>query len=343
MNERPPVSAQPLFTNPHIRMCSVITGVIQRWQEDGHQLLRHTYRRLGRRTGRHMIAAGVVPRDADIETYGRVSEQIMDLNGLGGYTRLDTGKQEHALDVPNCARYTEAYRFLGAPTYLCSIPFEWDNGCLDSINPALQIWPGPCVYRGDARCVYRLDKRDSSKTEQTLADIARDDPAPSGVGSTDAGGTSIANAPDWTNPQVGLYAILSAVCNRYGEEGRRVARQSLYDLGLRSGQFLLDQGVVRAGCTPAEWGEVAADLAEVSGFYDHRSVGISEDCFELHLTRYPYLEPFTFFGAPHDILDIGIAWERGCLKTINPELTVSVPRCIWRGDDVGIIRVEQEP
>ncbi len=84
MPQRENVSNYPLYTNPHVRMCSVITGVIQRWDEDGHEMLRQTYRRLGRRTGRYMMASGVVPKDADIETYGRVSEQIMDINGLGG-------------------------------------------------------------------------------------------------------------------------------------------------------------------------------------------------------------------------------------------------------------------
>ncbi len=308
-------------------MCSVITGVIRRWQADGHQLLRTTYRRLGRRTGRYMIAAGVVSAGADLETYGRVSEQIMDINGLGGHTRLDTGQLEHALRVPNCARYTEAYRFLQAPDFLCTIPFEWDNGCLDSINPELQIWPGPCVYRGDADCVYRISQR------QTFAEHPHAAAAPPLA-------TTIANAPDWTNPQIGLYAIASAVCNTYGDDGRQVVEDSLYALGLRSGQFLIDEGVIPSGCTPAQWGEVAAQLANVTGFYDHESVAVSEDCFELRLTRYPYIEPFSVFAAPNDIIEIGAAWDRGCLQANNSRLRLTVPHCIWRGDDVGILRIE---
>jgi hypothetical protein len=308
-------------------MCSVITGVIRRWQLDGERLLRTTYRQLGQHTGKYMMATGVVVPGADLETYGRVSQEIMDINGLGGYTRLDTGQPEHALRVPNCARYTEAYRFLQAPEFLCAIPFEWDNGCLDSINPELQIWPGPCVYRGDAECVYRINHR------QALTQ-----PTPTGDGVTL--GTTIANAPDWTNPQIGLYAIASAVCNRYGDEGRQIVEESLFGLGLRSGQFLIDEGVVRSGCTPAEWGEVAAQLADVTGFYDHDLVVVSEDCFELRLTRYPYIEPFTVFDAPRDIVEIAAAWDRGCLATINSGLRLTLPSCIWRGNAVGIMRVE---
>jgi len=154
-------------------------------------------------------------------------------------------------------------------------------------------------------------------------------------------GTTVANAPDWTNPQAGLYAVASAVCNAYGDEGRQVVEQALYTLGLRSGQFLMDHGVIAAGCTPAEWGRVAADLADLAGFYDHESVAVSDRCFELHLTQYPYVEPFTVFGAPADIVEIGAAWDRGCLRAINPRLRLTVPSCLWRGDAVGIFRVEQ--
>src|SRR5262245_19685874 len=117
------VAEYPLYTNPHIRMCSVITATIRHFGRDGEQLLRTTYRRLGRRTGRYMLAVGVAAEGASVQEWGRVSEEIMEINGLGGYTRIDQGPEVHAVVVPGCARYTQAYRFLGAPAHLCAIPF----------------------------------------------------------------------------------------------------------------------------------------------------------------------------------------------------------------------------
>jgi hypothetical protein len=128
----PDVARHPLFTNPHIRMCAVITAVIE--------------------------------RGADIEAYGRVSEQIMDICGLDGWARLDTRDAEHPTAVPRCAAYREAYEAIGAPRKLCAIPFEWDDGCLDRINPALEAWPTACAFQDAGECIYTIRPRAGAST-----------------------------------------------------------------------------------------------------------------------------------------------------------------------------------
>jgi hypothetical protein len=333
----PRVAHFALYTNPHIRMCSVITAAVGRWNAEGEELLRRTYRRLGRKTGRYMLAVGVVERGASVEQWGQVSDQILEINGLGGYTEIDGGPDVHAVEVPACARYTEAYRFLHAPRHLCAIPFEWDNGCLDSVSPDVQVWPGPCVYRGDDRCIYAVSRRDAADADTARREVAADPDLADGAESGGAS-TAVVDAPDWTNPQVGLFALISALINRYGDEATATIRRALFELGVRAGEYLIENGAVERDCTPREWSGIAHELLDVTGFYRHEDVTSTELVHEIRVPDYPYLEPFRYFESPLNILDIAAEWDRGCLRAVNPAIELTQVRCIWRGDADGLWR-----
>jgi hypothetical protein len=59
-----------------------------------------------------------------------------------------------------CGRYVTAYRWLDAPPGICDIPMNWDNGCLETVNPALAISVPACAYLGADVCVYQIGPRD---------------------------------------------------------------------------------------------------------------------------------------------------------------------------------------
>src|SRR5690606_41153612 len=122
----------------------------------------------------------------------RVSEQIMDTCGLGGWTRVFTAETEHRTIVPGCAAYLPLFEFLDAPENICALPFEWDNGCLDVINADLEIWPRMCVYRGAGECHYVISPREAISAEAT---------GPPGRAS--AAAVAGRAEPTWTNPPAG--------------------------------------------------------------------------------------------------------------------------------------------
>jgi hypothetical protein len=329
--ERQDIAAHPLYVNPHIRMCSVITRAIATWGNEAEALLRSTYRRLGRKTGNFMMAAGVVRRGVAVPEWGRVSEEIMDLNGLDGWARLEVSDERHDLTVPGCKRYTAAYRALGAPKQLCGIPFEWDNGCLDAVNPQLQVWPGPCAYRGAEICHYVVSHRPLVEAAQTQKEMAEDDYSVAVAGESSGDGEKpVAEAPDWTNPLVGLLAIVSALSGRWPGRGELEVKAALEQLGALAGQYLLEHQVVGKGCGAEEWLTHADRLWELAGFYQRRSEAQRADSVVVVLEHQPYLEPLRFFDAPADIFDLITSWDRGCLSVVSPGLELTWEQCAWR-------------
>jgi hypothetical protein len=318
------VSRHPLFTNPHVRMCAVITAVTKRWGRRGERTLRDAYRALGHVTGEEMIAAGIVARGADLAAYGHVSEQIMDICGLDGWTRVDTGRPEHATVVPRCAAYCEAYSAIAAPPQLCEIPFEWDNGCLDRINPGLEVWPTSCVHDGAAECVYTIRTRGGARA-----------PAPEGRESAPA--TAVADAPTWTNPQAGLYALVARTVATFGGEGRAEIVRALETLGAHSGRFLVRVGLVAVGCGPGEAATLAGHLGAVAGFTGWEVRVHDDGAFSLYRPGNPYLPVFERFGAPADIQHVVAAWDRGWLAVVDPDVRLEIRADRWTGDGADVI------
>lgn len=228
VSDRSSATIHPTFTNAHAQMCAVITALTDRWGETGQDLVRRAYRRLGQRTGRQMIESGIVPAGADLETYGRVSEQIMDTCGLEGWSRVVTTREEHRTLVPGCAAYLPLFEFLEAPDNICELPFEWDNGCLDVINDGLQVWPRTCAYKDGSTCHYVVEP----DTEGRRGDVALSTPGPTS-------GVAVRDRPTWTNPTAGLIALvgsavaelgpdaLETLCDRLGALGRRAGLEEL--------------------------------------------------------------------------------------------------------------------
>jgi hypothetical protein len=139
-------------------------------------------------------------------------------------------------------------------------------------------------------------------------------------------------APDWTNPNVGMIALIAGTINEFGEDGRRVVTGSLFKLGLKTGEYMIEKGLVPAGASPTEWGRFTLQLMDLTGFYDYEEVEATDRRYQFKVTRYPYLDAFRYLEAPPDACDIPGYWDRGCLATINPDVEMTHPKCFWQGD-----------
>lgn len=317
--ETPLVSSlrrHPFVINPHIRMCAVITAVLHGWGSKGERILRNAYRDLGHKTGQYMIATGIVAKGADLETYGRVSEQIMDVCGLDGWTRLDTASTEHRTVVPNCAKYTQQYQAMNAPKHLCAIPFEWDNGCLDAINPSLRILPEMCRYVGDLECHYVIrDDQAYGTTTDSSADAS--------VSITPI--TRVDQAPAWTNPQAGLLAITARALEHLTPNPYGALIDAMQKLGKQTGAYLLESGLVPANAGPSDLAKTAAAIGHLSG-YPNISIEQMGRGTRLKAPVNPYRPVVEAFGHAADVSAITQQWEVSWISAVNPASKVSVEK-----------------
>ncbi|MBB3043106.1 hypothetical protein [Nocardioides soli] len=313
----------PTFTNAHAQMCAVITAITRAWGDDGTVLVRATYRDLGHQTGQQMIATGVVPPGADLETYGRVSEQIMDICGLEGWTRLHRDDAEHRTVVPGCAAYLPLFEFLDAPPNICSLPFEWDNGCLDVINADLQIWPTTCAYQGAEACHYVISARADSAGAQLAL------PAVDSVDET----VAVRDEPTWTNPTAGFLALIGAVVSRYHDEGMGVLRPALHALGVRAGQEeLADTPSVRSAA------EILAARYRAAGFVGVELRVQPDDSVLVDLGANPYGPVLGRFSAREAASTLLGAYDAGWSSTV-PGLELTTVSDGWLQDTPGVLRL----
>lgn len=306
------IRAHPTVTNPHIRMCAVITRVIREHGPLGEKVVREAYRALGHRTGQYMIATGVVPAAADLETYGRVSEQIMDACGLDGWTRVQLDPKQHRTIVPNCAKYIPQYERMGAPREFCSIPFEWDNGCLDVINPALRIQPERCTYAGDAECHYVI--------RDTVAATASSTPSrPAEAGAA----TDLTDAPAWTNPQAGLLTLISRSIEAFSNKIVPDMQDAMAALGVETGEYLVRAGVLRRGAAMQDIAAVAGAIEQVSGC-SKITVRYFPDGARLTVDGNPYRPVVEAFGHAPLVSAVRQQWEDSWVRAVNPNASVRV-------------------
>lgn len=283
----------PTFTNAHAQMCAAITALTDHWGDAGQELVRRAYRRLGHETGRHMVESGVVPAGADLEVYGRVSEQIMDTCGLEGWARVPTAREEHRTVVPGCAAYLPLFEFLDAPDNICSLPFEWDNGCLDVINEELEVWPRSCAYRDGSTCHYVIEHKDRTTT---------------GTGRTTeppVSGVAVRNEPTWTNPTAGLVALVGSAATELGPEALKVLEDGLRDLGRRAGEAELQTGSALPHLL-----DVLARRYAAAGFVDVRT-RIDVDGNGVLTATSPYLPVIAMFDLHGAVSAVLQSYDEG--------------------------------
>ena len=154
----PQVTGSPRWTNPYIGMCALISACINTFGEEGETAMREAMLNLGRKTGQAMIDQGLVPKGASVQRWGKMLEQLLDLTGIHDHQCVESTPERYLVRVNSC-EYPEPYEHIKAPPNICEIPIQWDNGCLETVNPEIRMTIRQCIWRGDGYCLYCIDKR----------------------------------------------------------------------------------------------------------------------------------------------------------------------------------------
>ncbi|MBB3043102.1 hypothetical protein [Nocardioides soli] len=159
------------------------------------------------------------------------------------------------------------------------------------------------------------------------------------------GGMPVAAAPTWTNPQVGMFALIASTYNQYGPESLPVLTEGFKHLGRRTGEDMLAHNLVGRDCSPTEWGRFTHQLMDLTGMYVYEEIIATDEVYEFVVPAkvWPYHEPFEYLKAPSEACDICADWDRGCLETVSPRIVMTQPECSGRGDDVCRWRYELVP
>ncbi|MEV6927588.1 hypothetical protein AB0M46_24230 [Dactylosporangium sp. NPDC051485] len=159
------------------------------------------------------------------------------------------------------------------------------------------------------------------------------------------GGMPIARAPEWTNPLVGMFALMAATYKAYGPESLPILSEGMKHLGRRTGEDMLAHELVPKDCTPTEWGRFTHQLMDLTGMYVYKEIIATDTVYEFTVPAevWPYHRPVEYLGAPEQSCDISADWDRGCLETVSPRIVMTQPECAGRGDAVCRWRYELVP
>ena len=133
---------------------------------------------------------------------------------------------------------------------------------------------------------------------------------------------------------------VEAIRKLMGKEGLDAISEANRQHGLELGRAAIKQGSLRSG-----------NLHSIFEFFDaahpyfgfELSIGAeSEKCFELRVTSCPWIESFKARGAKPDICEYVTKIDEGIGQTVDSNVTMSIPKCMMRGDDHCIYRWEKE-
>lgn len=125
-----------------------------------------------------------------------------------------------------------------------------------------------------------------------------------------------------------------------GDEGLKAIGEVNRLHGLKLGKEGIEQGTLRKG-----------DLRSIFEFFDgaHPFFGFelsigdqTEKRFDLKVTYCPWIESFKAMGAGSDLCEHVTKIDEGIGQAVDPDVSMSIPKCMMRGDDYCIYRWEKE-
>ena len=133
---------------------------------------------------------------------------------------------------------------------------------------------------------------------------------------------------------------VESVRSLMGEDGLKAIGEANRLHGLELGRAGVEQGSLRVG-----------DYRSIFEFFDgaHPYFGfelaiadLTDKRFDLKVTYCPWLEGFKGKGASSDICEWVTKIDEGIGQAVDPELRMTIPKCMMRGDDHCIYRWEKE-
>ena len=115
---------------------------------------------------------------------------------------------------------------------------------------------------------------------------------------------NVVHSPQWTNPYIGMCALISAAVNSFGKEGERVMIEALRNLGLKTGEYMIREGLVLKDSSVETWGKLTEQLLDLTGITNHECIESSPDRYSIKVKGCVYPEPYAYLKAPHNICNL---------------------------------------
>ena len=130
--------------------------------------------------------------------------------------------------------------------------------------------------------------------------------------------------------------VIKAIVDRYGDEGRKLVYDALYQHGQAQGQKAYDEKMKQK----PEWDvrdivQEMQTLVTVMGFSpdDVEIAELSPNRAVLRFRRCPYIPLWRTVGAPANICEIWGSWAHGFYRTFNPRFDFIVLASAYRGSE----------
>jgi hypothetical protein len=152
------VVGSPKWTNPYIGMCTLISAAVNTYGVGALDVMKTAFIELGKKTGAYMIEQGVAQKNVSVGEWGQVTLDLLDLTGIYDHEVVEQDDDNFIIKVADCG-YQEPFRHINAPEDICQVPIQWDNGCLQTINPDIHTEITQCAYKGAEHCIYHIMRR----------------------------------------------------------------------------------------------------------------------------------------------------------------------------------------
>ncbi len=133
---------------------------------------------------------------------------------------------------------------------------------------------------------------------------------------------------------------VESVRNLMGEEGLKAIGEANRLHGLELGKTGVEQGSLKVG----DYGSIFEFFDGAHAFFgfDLAISDLTDKRFDLKVTYCPWLEGFKGKSASSDICEWVTKIDEGIGQAVDPELRMTIPKCMMRGDDHCIYRWEKK-
>lgn len=133
---------------------------------------------------------------------------------------------------------------------------------------------------------------------------------------------------------------IEAIRENFGENGLQAVGEANRLHGLSLGKAAIESGALRRG-----------DLKSIFEFFDeaHPYFGfnlkidmVSEGSLDMKVTSCPWIDTFRALDAGEDICEWVCKMDEGIGQAVDPDLRMTLPKCMMRGDRYCIYRWEKK-